>query len=101
MLVLTRRENEGIILADQITVKVLKIRGNRVRLAIEAPNAVRVLRTELVDAAANGPSSFEPRPKPPVPITLVRAGGRYSRSETDTHALHTANCVLPVESLAQ
>ena len=49
MLVLSRQENESIVIADRITVKVVSIRGNRVRLAIEAPKEVRVLRTELVD----------------------------------------------------
>ena len=49
MLVLTRRENEGIVIEDRITVKVVKIQGNRVRLAIDAPKDVQVLRTELVD----------------------------------------------------
>jgi carbon storage regulator len=53
MLVLSRQENESIVIADRITVKVVSIRGNRVRLAIEAPKEVRVLRTELVDAAAS------------------------------------------------
>jgi len=51
MLVLSRRENESIVVGDRITVKVVKIRGNQVRLAIEAPKEIRVLRTELVDAA--------------------------------------------------
>lgn len=51
MLVLSRRENESIVIGDGITVKVVEIRGNQVRLAIEAPKEVRVLRTELVDAA--------------------------------------------------
>ena len=51
MLVLSRREYEGIVLSGQITITVVEIRGNRVRLAIEAPKEVRVLRTELVEAA--------------------------------------------------
>lgn len=51
MLVLSRRENESIVIGDRITVKIVEIRGNQVRLAIEAPKEVRVLRTELVDAA--------------------------------------------------
>lgn len=51
MLVLSRRENESIAIGDGINVTVVEIRGNRVRLAIEAPKEVRVLRTELVDAA--------------------------------------------------
>ena len=53
MLVLTRREDEAVVLADRITVKVVEVRGNHVRLAIDAPKDVRVLRTELVDAAVS------------------------------------------------
>ncbi len=52
MLVLSRREKEAIVIGDRITVKVVEIRGNQVRLAIEAPKELKVLRTELVDPAA-------------------------------------------------
>ena len=52
MLVLCRRENESIVIGDRITVTVIEIQGNRIRLGIEAPKEVRVLRTELVDAVA-------------------------------------------------
>ncbi len=52
MLVLSRRENESIAIGDRITVTVVEIRGNQVRLAFEAPKEVRVLRTELIEPAA-------------------------------------------------
>jgi carbon storage regulator len=52
MLVLSRREKESIVIGDRITVTVVEIRGNQVRLAIEAPKEIRVLRNELVDAPA-------------------------------------------------
>ena len=52
MLVLSRREKEAIVIGDRITVRIAEIRGNQVRLAIEAPREIRVLRSELVDAAA-------------------------------------------------
>ena len=51
MLVLSRRENESIQIGDRITLKVVEIRGNQVRLAIEAPKEIRVLRGELTDGA--------------------------------------------------
>ncbi len=47
MLVLTRRDNERIRLGDSITITVVKVAGERVRLGIEAPADVRVLRGEL------------------------------------------------------
>lgn len=50
MLVLSRRENESIVIGDRVTVTIVEIRGNQVRLAIEAPKEVRILRTELTDA---------------------------------------------------
>jgi len=52
MLVLSRREKESIVIGDRITVTVVEIRGNQVRLAIEAPKEIRVLRNELVDSPA-------------------------------------------------
>ena len=47
MLVLSRRENERIQLGDSIVVTVVKVVGDRVRLGIEAPANVLVLRGEL------------------------------------------------------
>ena len=47
MLVLSRRENEQIKLGDSIVVTVVKVTGDRVRLGIEAPSDVLVLRSEL------------------------------------------------------
>jgi carbon storage regulator len=47
MLVLSRKENESIKIGDSITVKVVAIRGNKVRLAIDAPPEVPVDREEV------------------------------------------------------
>lgn len=47
MLVLTRKEEETIRIGDDIVVKVVKTHGGRVRLAIEAPLEVPILRGEL------------------------------------------------------
>ena len=47
MLVLSRRESERIRLGDSIVVTVVKVAGDRVRLGIEAPADVLVLREEL------------------------------------------------------
>jgi len=48
MLVLSRRENEQIRLGDFIVVTIVKVTGDRVRLGIEAPSDVLVLRSELM-----------------------------------------------------
>ena len=51
MLVLSRRERERIRLGDSIVVTVVRLSGDRVRLGIEAPADVLVLRDELEPAA--------------------------------------------------
>ena len=47
MLVLTRKQNEKIRIGNQITITVLRMKGKAVRLGIEAPADVSVLRGEL------------------------------------------------------
>jgi carbon storage regulator len=49
MLILTRRPGESIHVGDDIEISVLEIRGNQVRLGINAPTDVLVLRSELID----------------------------------------------------
>ena len=47
MLVLSRKAEESIVIDDQIKVVILGIRGNIVRLGIEAPNKISIRRLEL------------------------------------------------------
>jgi carbon storage regulator len=49
MLVLSRKPGEKIRIGDNITLTVVRLQGNQVRLAIDAPGEVRILRGELVD----------------------------------------------------
>lgn len=48
MLVLSRKLGESFVIGNQITVKVVRVDGNTVRLGIEAPREVAVHRTEIV-----------------------------------------------------
>lgn len=50
MLVLSRKIGERIIINDKITVEVLQIVGNRIRLGITAPAGVPILREELLSS---------------------------------------------------
>ena len=61
MLVLSRKSMESIEIGDSVVVKVLEIRGNKVRIGIDAPKEIHVLRTELQgqvsDPYGNGSSA--------------------------------------------
>jgi len=50
MLVLTRKLGEVIRVGDAVTVRVLEVRGNQVRLGVEAPADVRIYREEVYRA---------------------------------------------------
>ncbi|MFT5299991.1 MAG: carbon storage regulator [Mariniblastus sp.] len=50
MLVLSRKKNESIVINDDITIVVVEIRGDKVRLGVEAPKEVPVHRREVYDA---------------------------------------------------
>jgi carbon storage regulator len=50
MLVLTRKPGQRIVIDDRITVKVLEVQGNRIRLGIEAPKEIPIKREELLGA---------------------------------------------------
>lgn len=50
MLVLSRKKNESIVIRDDIVITVVDVRGDKVRLGIEAPREVTVHRREVYEA---------------------------------------------------
>lgn len=50
MLVLSRHRDESIMIGDEIVVTIVDIRGDKVRLGIDAPHAIPVHRQEVYDA---------------------------------------------------
>ena len=60
MLVLSRKQTESIHIRDDVVVTVLEIRGNRVRLGIEAPKSVPVHRAEVYEALSGLPPGSPP-----------------------------------------
>jgi carbon storage regulator len=66
MLVLSRKPGEKLVIDNNITITVLEVAGNRVKLGVEAPDSVRVLRGELAwwqddQAASAAPRRARPR----------------------------------------
>jgi carbon storage regulator len=49
MLILTRKSGEGIRIGDDIRIVILEVKGNQVRIGIEAPEAVNVHRDEVYE----------------------------------------------------
>ena len=50
MLILSRKINEKVVIGDNITVSIIEIRGDQVRIGIDAPKIVKVFRQEVFDA---------------------------------------------------
>ena len=53
MLVITRRPNQSLHIGRDVTVTVIQVKGNDVRIAIDAPRHVRVLRGEILHRGEN------------------------------------------------
>ncbi len=62
MLVLSRKKNESIVINNDITITVVEIRGDKVRLGIVAPKEVPVHRQEVYDAIHGKDTTTEPAP---------------------------------------
>ena len=66
MLVLSRKKNESIVINDDITIVVVEIRGDKVRLGVEAPKEVPVHRSEVYQAIHRNDVIDKPVSKPDV-----------------------------------
>ena len=54
MLILTRRVGESVVIGEDVTVTVLGVKGNQVRIGINAPKTVTVHREEIFERIKNG-----------------------------------------------
>jgi carbon storage regulator len=91
MLVLTRKSHEQIQIGDNITVTVLRVKGGAVRIGVDAPRNVSVLRKELegtprknkpsdVEAAATSPAQCSKAPIVAVPRRWAAKGAASALS---------------------
>lgn len=64
MLVLTRKLNEEIVIDGDITLTVLQIKGNRIRLGIKAPQCTSIRRAELQILPTGDSNEAEPECEP-------------------------------------
>ena len=54
MLVLTRKIGDSIVIGDNVTIQVVKVKGNQVRLGINAPKETKIFRKEILDNIKQG-----------------------------------------------
>ena len=69
MLILTRRVGESLMIGDDVTITVLAVKGNQIRIGVNAPRDVAVHRQEIVERDA---------------ATHVAKSGSKSMESTDT-----------------
>lgn len=60
MLVLTRKQSERIKIGPDVYITVVRVQGERVRIGIEAPSDLRIVRTELEEQEPPAPPSDVP-----------------------------------------
>lgn len=53
MLVLTRKVDEGIVIGDNIRVKVIAVEGNKVKLGVVAEKSIPIVREEIMESVRN------------------------------------------------
>jgi carbon storage regulator len=70
MLVLTRKLMEKLYIGDDVCVTVVRLEGGQVRLGIEAPREVAVVRAELLEGREHAPREAEKPPATPPPMGL-------------------------------
>ncbi len=64
MLVLSRKANEQIQIGDGITITILRVRGDQIRIGIDAPREIQVRRSELPPLPQSAPMPRPQRPRP-------------------------------------
>ena len=66
MLIISRKKNEGLVINGNTEITIIDIQGDKVRLGIEAPNEVKIIRKELLETEALNRESARAEVKPDV-----------------------------------
>ena len=53
MLILSRKKKKKIVIGDSITISIIEVRGDQVKIGVDAPRSVKVFRQEVFEAIQN------------------------------------------------
>jgi carbon storage regulator len=76
MLALTRRVGERIVIGDNVVVTIVDIKGDSIRLAIDAPREIKIYRGEIFDAIA---AENKEAAVPQIPTAFDALKGLYKK----------------------
>lgn len=77
MLVLQRKVGESILIGEETTVTILAVEGGRVRVAVEAPKHITILRNELkIAAQENHAAALQSEGSPMGLLEMLNPGGK-------------------------
>ena len=104
MLVLTRKQEQQIQIGENITLTILKVKGQSVRVGVEAPQGVRILRGELVatsDLAEEVPAESTVSAEDDVSPTEIEGKAQSSTAHGSAkRGLRRFGSIRPTASLA-
>ncbi len=80
MLILTRKAEQGIVIDGKVVVRLLSVEGERVKIGVEAPRSISVLREELLVEVADANQAAAYRPEGGH-SSLVRASRHLGRND--------------------
>ena len=81
MLIIQRKAGESLLIGEEIEISVLSVEAGRVRLAIEAPRNVSILRSELKNAAEVNQEAASEEASPLALLDVLRDAGGAKREK--------------------
>jgi len=85
MLILTRRTQESLMVGDKVTVTVLAVKGNQVRIGVSAPKEIPVHRSEIYERIRSG------APAPAAPVRALFAPAPAGGATPHAHEATSSN----------
>jgi carbon storage regulator len=64
MLIISRKKNEGVIINENIILTVIDVQGDKVRIGIDAPDSIKIIRKELLDTEKSNREAAQIQNKP-------------------------------------